>query len=430
VHADIAATLFALFVVLALLEVPIAFSLGLSALATIALHLPERSVAIVATQTRNALLHEPLMAIPLFIVAGLAFARSGVATRLVRFARLLVGPLPGGLGVVVVLVAIVFAAISGSGPAAVAALGAVLIPALAANNYPRGFAAALVAASGGLGIIIPPSIAMVIYGVVARVDILQLFVGGILPGLVVGGALIAYLLVVSIRRGYGSREVREGPPALGRAFVAALPGLLAPVVILACIYSGFSSPTKVAAVAVAYAFGADLAFYRDIRWGQVLGVFREAAVLSSQVLVVVAAASLFAWVLNYTEITQAMVGWLQGMELPAWLMLVLINAVLLLAGGFLDAISIYYIFVPILLPIITPLGISKLHFGVVMTVNMAIGQVTPPVGVNLFVACSLAKIPLNRIARTVFPLVVVEVAALLLITYLPWLTTWLPSFLR
>lgn len=428
-HAEIALTLFAVFAVLALLEVPIAFSLGLSAVATLVLHIPERSLMIVAAQTRNALLHEPLMAIPLFITAGLAFSKSGVASRLVRFARLLVGGMPGGLAVVVVLVSIFFAAMSGSGPAAVAALGAVLIPALAQNNYDKGFASALVASSGGLGIIVPPSIAMVIYGVVARVDILKLFVGGVLPGLVMAAALTGYVVVVSRRRGYGVREPWPGWGAFGCAFVAALPGLVAPVVILTCIYSGFSSPTKVAAVAVVYAFVADVLFYRDIKVRQVLGIFSEGAVISSQVLVIVAAASLFAWVLNYTEITQATVVWLKGAALPGWLMLLIINAVVLLAGCFIDAISIYYIFVPILLPIVMHLGVSKLHFGVIMAVNLAIGQATPPVGVNLFVACGISKVSLTRIARAVFPLVLVEVAALLIITYLPWLSTFLPSLL-
>ncbi len=428
-HAEIVVTLFGLLAVLALLEVPIAFSLGLSALATILLHIPERGLGLLATQTRNALLHEPLMAIPLFITAGMAFSKSGVASRLVRFARLIVGGVPGGLAIVAVLVSILFAAMSGSGPAAVAALGAVLIPALVANRYERPFASALVAASGGLGIIVPPSIAMVIYGVVARVDILKLFVAGILPGLVVGAALVGYVVVASKRGGFGLREPWPGWPAFGRAFVAALPGLVAPVVILACIYSGFSSPTRVAAVAVAYAFVVDLVFYRDIRVRDVLGIFADGAVISSQVLVIVAAASLFAWVLNYTEVTEVAVATLRDAPLPGWLMLLGINAVVLLAGCFIDAISIYYIFVPILLPIVLHLGVSKLHFGVIMAVNLAIGQATPPVGVNLFVACGISKVSLNRIARAAVPLIAVEVAALLLITYLPWLSTYLPSLL-
>jgi len=224
--------------------------------------------------------------------------------------------------------------------------------------------------------------------------------------------------------------VPAGRGELGRAFVSALPGLIAPVVILVCIYGGFSSPTKVAAVAVAYALVADVVFYRDIRPAQVLEVFREGAVISSQVLVIVASASLFAWVLSYAEITEAMVAWLRGVAVPWWLMLLLVNAVLLVAGCFIDAISIYYIFVPILLPIIAHLGVSKVHFGVIMAVNLAIGHATPPVGVNLFVACGISKVSLERISRSVVPFVVAEVVALLAISYIPALSTWLPSLLK
>ena len=429
-QAQVAATLIGLFVVLALLEVPIAFSLGLSALVTILVHMPGQGLGILASQVSGSLLHEPLMAIPLFITAGMAFARSGVASRLVRLARLAVGPMPGGLAVVTVVVSVFFAAVSGSGPASVAALGALLIPALCESRYDRGFASALMASSGGLGIIVPPSIALVIYGVVADVDILRLFVAGVVPGLVVGAALIGYVVWASWRRGYGVRAPWAGWGELGRAFVAALPGLVAPVVILVCIYGGFSSPTRVAAVAVAYALVADLVFYRDIRLREVLGIFERGAVVSSQVLIIVASASLFAWVLNDQGITSATVAWLRDAPLAGWLLLLLINLVLLLAGCFIDAISIFYIFVPILKPLLPTLGVSPLHFGIIMTVNLAIGQATPPVGVNLFVACGISKVSLERISRSVVPFVVAEVCALLVITYSAPLAEWLPSVLE
>jgi len=430
VDAWVGLTLLGVFAVLVILEIPIAFSLGLSALATIVIHAPGQGLDVLAAQMRGALLREPLMAIPLFVTAGLAFSRSGVASRLVRFARLLVGGLPGGLAVVVVVTSIFFAAMSGSGPAAVAALGALLIPALSENNYSEDFAAALVAASGGLGIIVPPSIAMVIYGIVAEVDILDLFVAGIAPGLLVGAALIGYVVWAAWRRGYGSREPWAGWGEVGRAFVAALPGLVAPVVILVCIYRGFASPTRVAAVAVVYALLVDVVFYRDIGLKAMLDVFREGAVISSQVLVIVASASLFAYVLDDQGITTALADGLAATELPAWLMLLLVNAVLLLAGCFIDAISIYLIFVPILMPILPTLGVTPLHFGVIMCVNLAIGQATPPVGVNLFVACGISKVPLDRIARSVVPFILAEIAALLVITYIPALSETLPALIK
>jgi len=433
-HGAVGLTLIALFAVLTILEVPIAFSLGLSALATIAIHMPRQGLDLLADTLRGAIQHEPLMAIPLFIMAGMAFSRSGVAARLVRLARLLLGRVPGGLAIIVVLVSILFAAMSGSGPATVAALGGLLIPALSDNGYERGFASALLASSGGLGIIVPPSIAMVIYGLVAsdyvKVGILHLFVAGVLPGLVMGGVLIGYVVWASRRRGYGRREPGASGRQIARALVAALPGLAAPVVILTCIYGGFSSPTRVAAVAVVYALLVDLVFYRDIRVRDVFGLLRESAVISSQVLIIVACASLFAWVLDDQGLTTGAVRWLSHAPLPWWAMLLAINAVLLVAGCFIDAISIYYIFVPILLPVVTRLGVSALHFGVIMTVNLAIGQATPPVGVNLFVACGISKISLDRVARSVVPFIVAEVVALVIITFCPFLSEALPSLLR
>ncbi|MBM4031163.1 MAG: TRAP transporter large permease [Planctomycetes bacterium] len=421
--AAVTATLIGLFALLAFLEVPIAFSLGLSALATILVFMPSQGLGVLAHQVTGSLMHEALMAVPLFIVAGLAFSRSGVASRLVRLARLVVGRVPGGLGVVAVLACMFFAAMSGSGPATVAAIGTLLIPALGENGYDRGFAAALLAASGGLGIIIPPSIAMVIYGLLAGENVLRLFVAGVVPGVVVGAALIGCLAVASWRRGYGSGAQRAARGELWRAFVAALPGLAAPVVILVCIYGGFSSPTRVAAVAVAYALLVDLVFYRDIRLRDLMGIFREGAVVSSQVLVIVACASLFAWVLDDQGVTAAAVRWLSRAAVPRWLMLLFINAALLVAGCLIDAISIYYIFVPILLPVVKQMGVSPLHFGVIMVVNLAIGQVTPPVGVNLFVACGISRQPLERVARAAVPFILAETAALLLITYCPALST-------
>ena len=425
----VAATLIGAFAVLVILEVPIAFSLGLSALLAVLIHMPEQGLDVLASKFYGALVHETLMAIPLFVIAGLVFSKGGVSDRLVRLARLLVGRLPGGLAVVVVIVSIFFAAMSGSGPAAVAALGALLIPALAKSNYSREFASALVAASGGLGIIIPPSIAMVIYGVVAEVDILQLFFAGVIPGLIVGGALIVYVVWISLRRGYGRRETWAGKGELCRVFVSALPGLITPVVILVCIYGGFSSPTQVAAVAVAYALAVELIFYRQLGLRDALGVFREGAVISSQVLIIVASASLFAYVLDDQGITAATITWLKGAPVPAWLLLLLINGVLLLAGCFIDAISICYIFVPILRPLLPVLGVSPLHFGVIMVVNLAIGQATPPVGVNLFVACGISELSLDKISRAVLPFILAEIAALLLITFVPAISEWLPAML-
>ncbi len=424
-----------LLVLLLVLEVPVAPAVGLTALITLACLEPLQLWAL--PQTFFAAMKPfNLVAIPFFIVAGSLLGRSGISRRLVDFADCLMGRRASGLAIVTVVVSIFFAGISGSGPADVAALGLILIPAMVEAGFTRRFSAALMAAGGGIGIIVPPSIALILYGVVAQdyaptVSISTLFIAGILPGILVGLSLIAYILFFQrTRRPAGIEIAAEGgrvqPQSLWRAFREAFWGLLAPVIIIGGIYSGVFSPTEAAAVVVVYALLVDLLIYRELRWRDIPKALTEAGSTSGSVMFIVTSASLLAWVLNYFEVAQEASGLLLSITEQKWLLLLLINAVVLIAGCLLDAISIMYLLLPIVLPVALRLGVEPNHFGIIIVVNLAIGQITPPVGVNLFVACGISRTSLGDISRGVWPLVVAEGIALLFITYLPELSLVLP----
>ena len=421
-------TLLGIFIVLLLLEVPISISLGLSsAIVLVAFHI--RSLSAVPTLFFGAMDHVGLLAIPYFIIAGLILGRSGISRRLIDFASTLIGDVPGGLAIVGVVVSIFFAGISGSGPADVAALGMVMIPAMTEAGYGKGFSAALMAAGGGIGIIVPPSIALVVYGIVADAAIPKLFIAGIFPGMLVGLSLIAYVYHVSAWRGYRAGRERGSAKEIAVAFGRAFWGLLAPVIILGGIYGGVFTPTEAAAVAVVYALFVDVFIYREMSLKDVFNVFVESGITSAQVLIVVACASLFSFVLKYEGIVEAASQWLIGHASNRYVFLLLANVVLLMAGCLMDAISIFYVFLPILMPVVRHFGIDPIHFGVIMTVNLAIGQITPPVGVNLFVASGVSGVSMNRLYLAILPFIAVEALALLLVTLLPSISLALPAWL-
>lgn len=424
----IALTLFGLLILCLALSFPLALALGFSSLVVlVAFHLCPLSIL---PQTLfGAADSFTLLAIPLFILAGAILGRTGIATRLTRFAQLLVGPLPGGLGLVTITVSIFFAGISGSGPADVAALGLILIPAMQQEGYAAPFASALCAAGGGIGIIVPPSIALIVYGVVAEASISKLFLAGVIPGILVGAALAAATLGIVRRRGYGKRSARGTWRECLRAGKEAFWGLLAPLIILGGIYAGVFTATEAAAVAVVYGLAVDLLFYHELRLGDLPALLADAATTSAVVMLIVATASLFAWVLTSQGIAAAAGNAVTSLTHNRVLVLLLVNAVLLVAGMFLDAISLFYLFVPLFLPVLKQLGVDPVHFGVVMTVNLAIGQITPPVGVNLFVACGIADVKPRDIVKAVTPLIAAEAAALLLVTFVPAASLWLPTVL-
>jgi len=421
--------LFGSFGVLMLLDFPIAAALGISSVLTI-VAFDLAPLQLLPHQLLSATASWTLLAVPVFILAGNLLAKTAISERLVHLARVLVGRLPAGLAMVAVIVSIFFAGISGSGPADTAALGAILIPAMVKAGYKKRSAAALIAAGGGIGIIIPPSIALVIYGVVANASVTKLFIAGIFPGIVVGLSLFVVSYFLFGRDPNIVLEKRGTPREIAGAMRGAFWGLLAPLIILGGIYGGIFTATEAATVAVVYGVAVGFFIHRDLRLSDLPSILVDTGVTTGVVMLLVCTASLFAWVLNTSGVAAAAASGLLHLASGKTAGLLLLNGILLVAGCFMDAISIYYVLLPILLPVVKALEIDLVHFGVIMTVNMAIGQITPPVGVNLFVACGIARIPMKEISRGVVPMVLAQSAALLVVTFWPDLSLWLPRFMR
>lgn len=420
-----AAVLFGLFIVLLLFEVPVALCLGASAAAVILLFRMADPV-VVAQQLFSAMDSYPLLAIPLFLTAGHLLARGGMAPRLLAFVLAVAGRVRGGTAMVAIIVSLLFAGISGSGPADTAALGALLLPLLRESGMPAPRAASLIAAGGGIGIIVPPSIALIVYGVVSETPIGTLFLAGIVPGLLVGLSLGAAVLALN-------RETvppASLPTVTASNAAGALCALAAPVIILGGIYSGLCTPTESAAIAVIYILAADLLLYRELwSWRAIAGSLAPAGRASAQILWIVACASLFSWVLHASRTTEEAGRLILSLTENRYVLLLAVNAFLLAAGCFIDAISIMYIFVPLFLPVMTAAGIDPVHFGVIVAMNLAIGQITPPVGVNLFVASAFSGVPAGRLGRAVVPFAAAETAALAAVSLWPALALAIPEWL-
>lgn len=417
--------LFGSFIAMLALDFPIALALGISSAATIVVFslapldfIPQLMFGSADSFT--------LLSIPFFVFAGIILGSTSISRRLIDLADALVGDIPGGLGIVGVIAAVFLAGISGSGPADVAALGLVLIPAMVRAGYSRGFSSALSAVSGGIGIIVPPSIALIIYGSVAEASIPKLFMAGVLPGILVAVTLAAITWFISRRRGYRPSRSRERLSVM-TAFRRAIWALLAPVIILGGIYGGVFTPTEAAAIAVVYSVAIDILIYRALGLGDFLRAAGEAGITAAVIMSIVVTASLFAWILNTQGLASGTASFLMSVSGNKIILLILINLVLLAAGLFLDAISIFYIFMPIFLPLIHQLGVDPVHFGIIATVNLAIGQVTPPVGVNLVAASGVSGESVGGIAREAVPFIVGECIVLGVVTFFPELSLFLPG---
>ena len=417
---------FGCFFLLLFLGVPIVTSIGLTAL--LFLWQFNLGIQVTAANVYANIAKFPLLAIPFFILAGFVMDRAGISRGLVNLLNLLIGPVPGGLGLVAVGGCVFFGAISGTGPADTAAIGAVMIPAMVRGGYAVGFAAALVAAAATTDVLIPPSVAFVVYGVITEASIGRLFAAGVVPGLLMGLALVVPTVWIARRHGWGGDRWGTWAEIRHAAWEAKW-GLMAPVVILGGIYGGIFTPTEAAVVAVAYGLFVGLAVYRNLGWRDLYEVFRDAAVSTSVVMVVVAFAGLFSWAGSTMGIMDRAAAALVGFSKNPVVILLLLNAMLVVAGMLLDAISIYYVFLPILLPLMKQCGWDPVWFGVMMTVNLAVGTVTPPVAVNLYVASHISGASMTEISRWVAPFVVALVAVLLLVTHVPALSLWLPDAL-
>lgn len=422
---DPAFWLLALFLIPLLLRVPIAISLGFSAL--VVAWKWDLGTAMMSYNFFAGIAKFPLLAIPFFVVAGFIMERAGIAARLVALMEALTGALTGGLALAAVVVATFWGAVSGSGPATVAALGLILIPGMTRAGYDKAFAAATVSVTSGLAIVIPPSIAFIIYGGVAGVSVPALFAAGFAPGLLVAGFIALAVLVISRKKGYRGQKTGA---SLTRALREASWGLLAPVIILGGIYGGVFSPTEAAAVAVFYGLFVGVFIYRTINsFRAICEIFAAGVRATAVVMVVVTCAGLFSWVASAVGLVEKGSAALLSVSANPWIVLLMINLILLLAGMVLDAISIYYVLLPFMLPIVAHFGWDPIWFGVMMTVNLAIGQVTPPVAVNLYMGANISGLSMEQISRAALPLIFASLLALTAIVLFPGLSTFLPKLL-
>ena len=359
-----------------------------------------------------------LLAVPFFIYAGELMGRGSVAQRLVDFVQSGVGSVRGSLGVTTVGTAAIFGAISGVSSACVATVGKVMYPAMRRAGYPETFAAGLVTAVGAIDIIIPPSIPMIVYGAAAEESVPRLYAAGVLPGLLLAGMLSAYVIWRAHRSGFGRGEPFDRAAFL-RATGRSVWALGAPVIILGGIYGGLFSPTEAAAVACVYAALVTRFVFRELGWRDILDAAGTTAIFTAQILIIVACAGVFAWLLTVNQMPAALVSWLQGLNVSSWMFLLAVNILLLFVGCFLDPLSAILLLTPLLVPMVKALAIDTVHFGIVVTVNLAIGLFHPPFGINIFVAQSVLELDLKAIYRGIIPFVIIYVIALGLITYVP-----------
>ncbi len=423
----VARVLFGIFFLLLFLNIPIGLSLGISSVA--ALLTEQLPLSMIPSNLYSSTGKFVLLAIPFFILGGNVMEKSGISGRLIDFCRTLVGHRKSGMAMVCVIVACFFAAISGSGPATVAALGMIIIPAMTRVGYDKSSSTALMSTAGAIGIIIPPSITFVIYGSITGKSVGSLFASGIVPGLLMGLLLILAMQLVS--RGTPITLLPKADWAeRWKAFREAFWGLLMPVIILGGIYGGIFTPTEAAAVSAAYGIVVGLFIYRTLHWKDLMPLLRDSVSQTAVVMFIVGTASLFAWVLTVTGVaasaSNALITICGGNK---YIFLLIVNVILLIAGCFLDANSAMYILVPILYPVGTALGIDGVHLGCIMVMNLAIGLVTPPVGVNLYVGCGISQISLKQISKAVLPFVGAAILALLMTTYIPFIAMGLPSLL-
>ncbi len=421
------ATLFILLFVFMALGMPVAVALGLSSLATIMAFAPDSlaSLSLKLFETSEAY---TLLAIPFFILGGAFMTTGGVARRMIRFANACIGHLRGGLAMASVMACMLFAAVSGSSPATVVAVGSIVIAGMVKAGYPQSFAAGVICNAGTLGILIPPSIVMVVYGAATETSVGKLFMAGVVPGIVLG-LMLMVAIYVRARILDLPRQPRATLKEIARSGRDSLWGLLLIVIILGGIYGGIFTPTEAAAVAAVYAFLIALFVYRDIGLGKVPQVLLDSGKVTIMLMFIVANALLFAHVLTTERIPQTIAEAIIAWGMPAWQFLVVVNILLLIAGMFMEPTGIILILAPILFPIATRLGIDPVHLGIIMVVNLEIGMVTPPVGLNLFVTAGITRMSIMGVARAALPWTLVLLLFLVIVTYVPVMTLFLPNLL-
>ena len=408
--------------ILFILGVPIAVAIGLASVIGIEAHgrLP---LLLVAQRMFTGIDSFPLMAIPLFILAGNLMAAGGISRRLVELAKSLVGGMQGGLACTCVLTCMLFASVSGSSVATTFAIGAILIPAMVKHHYPRPLAASVQASSAELGVLIPPSIPLILYGVSTDTSIGQLFVAGLGPGVVVAGSLMVLVLVICRLRGIGEEDGRDRQSP-GAALLAALPALLAPLVILGGIYTGVFTPTEASAVAVVTALVTGMLIYRELKLTYLPDILKRTIISTSVIMVIISAAALFSFLITRSGLPNEIAILFREVFESRIAFLLAVNILLLIVGMFIETSAAILVLAPILAPIAVSYGVDPVHFGLIIVVNLALGMITPPLGVNLFAACAVANLRIAEIIPQLVWFVLMVFAALMVITYVPRITMW------
>ncbi len=410
--------LFGTLAIFIFINIPISVSLGLSSAITLLyIGMPVTALPSILQATVQKF---SLLTIPLFVLAGVIMDKGGISKRLINMANSMIGPIHGGLGYVSVVTAMFFAAISGSGTATVAAIGSILIPSMIKQGYDAGYTSALSAISGSLGTVIPPSITFLIYGMITGESISNLFLSGIIPGIVFATCLCASVFIMARKNGWKSDDARASLKEFLHSFKDAFWGLVSPVIVLGGIYSGIFTPTEAAAVAVIYSFIVGVFIYKDLDFKKMVQTLSETAITTGIILLIIMNAGVFAWLLTQQGIAAQLTEMALALTTNKFVMLFVINIIFLIAGCLMDNTSAMYILVPIIMPIAQALDINMVHLGTIIVLNLSIGQVTPPVGPNLYVAADIGRVKFENICRKMVPLLIMSMIALLIITYVPW----------
>ena len=412
------------FVTFLILGIPIAFVLGLTSFVAL-LYSGNIPLLLMPKEMFSGTDSFPLLAVPFFMLAGNLMNAGGITRRLINFCNILLGYVRGGLALVNIVASMFFAGITGAAAADASAIGSILIPAMTEEKYDRDFSAAVTAAASTMGPIIPPSIPMIIFGAIAELSVGALFLAGVIPGVMIGLSLMGVAYVISRKRHYPKEKVKSVKDffiGLKDAFLA----LLMPAIIMGGILGGIFTPTEAAVVAVVYAFIVSFSIYREIRWKDLPKVLIDSVVTTSILMLVIANSAIFGWILANQQVPQAVAQIFLSISNNKWVILLLLNIFLLFVGTFMETTASLIILTPILFPLAVKVGIDPIHFGVVMVLNLVIGLITPPLGVCLFIACSIAKITLEQIVKAILPFLIAVIAILFIVTYIPQLSLWIP----
>ena len=423
----ITAILFSLLFISLLLGIPIAVALGLATSFTM-LVFTDIPALVIAQKMFTSIDKFALMAIPLFVLAGNFLSQGGAAERIIRFAKAMVGHLPGGLPMSAIFACIIFAAVSGSSPATVAAIGSIMIGAIKDAGYSEKFSVGSIVSAGSLGILIPPSIVLIVYGVTVDQSIGKLFMAGFIPGIFLGGMLMLVTYFAARRAGF-KKEQRASNKEIFVSFKESIWALLVIVIVIGGIYGGVFTPTEAAAVSAVYGFVVVKFIYKDLKWKDVPRIIMHSAATSAMILFIIANAMLFAYFLTVQQIPQALAQWIIDMNFSKVVFLIFVNILLLIGGNFMEPSSLIMILAPLIFPAAMKLGIDPIHLGIIITVNMEIGMLTPPVGLNLFVASGISGMSLQQVIKASMPWFFALLIGLLIITYIPQISLFLPNLI-